>query len=246
MSRHDKTVERWHSPRVGEPVTLARWGWWGTPVLVFPTAGGDAEEIERFLMLDALRSLLDAGRIKVYSVDSIAGRAWMERRGTPEERAALQNRFDAMIAEEVVPAIRHDCRSDSIELVTAGASIGAYNALAAASRHPDLFRCAICMSGTYDLSPWMGGRHTADLHFASPLHFVPHLGEGPMLDRLRSRMFILPTGLGRYEDPRESWRVAEALGARGIPNRVDEWGPEWDHDWVTWRAMLPGYLAAVC
>ena len=28
----------------------------------------------------------------------------------------------------------------------------------------------------------------------------------------------------------------------GIPNRVDNWGPDWDHDWPTWRAMLPQYL----
>jgi len=24
---------------------------------------------------------------------------------------------------------------------------------------------------------------------------------------------------------------------------VDNWGPEWAHDWPTWRAMLPQYLA---
>ena len=37
-------------------------------------------------------------------------------------------------------------------------------------------------------------------------------------------------------------RIADALGKRGIPNRVDEWGGEWDHDWPTWRKMLPQYL----
>jgi S-formylglutathione hydrolase FrmB len=36
--------------------------------------------------------------------------------------------------------------------------------------------------------------------------------------------------------------MAAALGARGIPNRVDNWGPEWDHEWTTWRVMLPQYL----
>ena len=30
---------------------------------------------------------------------------------------------------------------------------------------------------------------------------------------------------------------------RGVPNRVDPWGEEYDHDWPTWRAMLPHYLA---
>lgn len=245
MSRDDKSVERWISPRLGEPVTLARWGWWGTPVLLYPTAGGDAEEIERFLMIDVLGPLLDAGRIKVYSVDSLAGRTWMKRTGSPEYRAAYQNRFDAMIRHEVVPAIRHDCRSESIEIVTAGASIGAYNALASACRHPDVFRAAVCMSGTFDLAPWMEGVHTPDLHEVSPLHFVPHLDEGAHLAQLRERFIVLPTGLGRYEAPAESWRVADALGARGIPNRVDEWGHDWHHDWMTWRAMLPRYLDAL-
>ncbi|CAN5576088.1 hypothetical protein BH11MYX1_BH11MYX1_21840 [soil metagenome] len=41
-ARHDKAVERWHSDRVQRPVTLARWGTVGRPVLFFPTAGGDA------------------------------------------------------------------------------------------------------------------------------------------------------------------------------------------------------------
>jgi esterase/lipase superfamily enzyme len=36
--------------------------------------------------------------------------------------------------------------------------------------------------------------------------------------------------------------MADVLGSRAIPNRVDAWGPEWDHDWPTWRAMLPRYL----
>ena len=35
------------------------------------------------------------------------------------------------------------------------------------------------------------------------------------------------------------------MGARGIPNRVDAWGPQYDHDWPTWRVMLPHYLEEV-
>lgn len=37
--------------------------------------------------------------------------------------------------------------------------------------------------------------------------------------------------------------MASVLGAQGIPNRVDNWGPEREHDWPAWRAMLPQYLA---
>jgi len=44
----------WHSERLGCEATLARWGHYGQPVLVFPTAGGDAEEIERWQVIRAL------------------------------------------------------------------------------------------------------------------------------------------------------------------------------------------------
>jgi esterase/lipase superfamily enzyme len=27
-----------------------------------------------------------------------------------------------------------------------------------------------------------------------------------------------------------------------VPNRVDNWGPQWAHDWPTWHHMLPQYL----
>ena len=39
--------ERWFSDRLQEDITVVRWGLFGPPVLVFPSAGGDAEEIER-------------------------------------------------------------------------------------------------------------------------------------------------------------------------------------------------------
>jgi esterase/lipase superfamily enzyme len=35
------------------------------------------------------------------------------------------------------------------------------------------------------------------------------------------------------------------LGSRGVPNRVDLWGPHVNHDWPTWRDMLPKYLDAL-
>ncbi len=160
-----KDLFRWHSARVEQEIQLVRWGHFGTPVLLFPTAGGDAEEVERFHLIGAMMPLIESGRIKVYSTDSIAGKAWISRQHSAEFCAHLQNRFDAMIYSEIVPAIRQDCSSPGIEIIATGASIG------------------------------------------------------------------------------ESWRMASVLGARSIPNRVDVWGPEWHHDWITWRAMLPKYLA---
>ena len=238
----NKDVTRWYSQRLEQDVQLVRWGHFGTPVLLFPTAGGDAEEVERFHLIGVLGPLIDEGRIKVYSTDSIAGRTWVSGDHSAEFCSLVQNRFDQFIYEEVTPAIRSDCASEDVEIIATGASIGAFNAVATVCRHPDAYRMAIGMSGTYDLSKYLEGRMYPDFYFSSPLHYLPDL-EGPQLEQLRTRFILLPTGEGNYEDIGESWRLARVLGAKGIPNRVDSWGAEWHHDWETWREMLPKYLA---
>ncbi|EWT01341.1 hypothetical protein N865_08430 [Intrasporangium oryzae NRRL B-24470] len=235
-----KVTDRWHSDRLGQELTVARWGTYGKPVLLFPTAGGDAEEAERRRMIDCVQPLIDAGRAKVYSCDSIAGRAMAEQVGTPEHRLALFNAFHDAVASEVIPAIHSDC-GGPLRVVTAGASIGAFNALAMVCRYPHLVDAAVCMSGTYAIEKFIGGRFTEDLYYSSPLHFLPGL-EGPALDELRRRMVILASGSGRWEDVGESWAVGNLLGSKGIPNRVDDWGTAYDHDWPTWWEMLPLYL----
>jgi len=238
-----KVSSRWTSSRLHSEILCVRYGHAGVPVLLFPTAGGDAEECERFLMIRVLTPLIEAGRIKVFSCDSVAGRTWISSEHSSAYKARMQNVFNDFLTEELLPAIRSDCGGD-VEVISAGASIGAYNALVALCRNPQHFRTAICMSGTYDLSRWMKGDHTTDLHVVSPLHFVPFLDEDSrQLALLRQRLVLLPTGEGRWEAPDESWKIANVLGARGIPNRVDLWGEHYDHDWVTWRDMLPKYLA---
>jgi len=102
---------RWYSERVRCEVTLNRWGHAGQPVLVFPTAAGDAGEIDRFLMIRVLEPLLAAGRVKIYSCDSVAGQAWFGKEGSPEHRMWMTHQFHQYIKNEVVPAIRMDCKS---------------------------------------------------------------------------------------------------------------------------------------
>jgi len=238
-----KETVTWMSERLEREITLVRWGEVGTPVLVFPTAGGDAEEIERFHLVTAVGAYLADGKAKLYSVDSLAGRAWFTEDNSSGPATNIQNRFDSTIYNEVLPAIRKDCGDDEIEIVTAGASLGAYNALAFLCRHPDVCKAAICMSGTYGLERFIDGPVTDDYYHVSPLHFVPDLDEdGDHLKQLRERFVLLTHGEGEAEDPNESWRVANVLGKRGIPNRVDSWGEDWRHDWVTWREMLPKYM----
>jgi esterase/lipase superfamily enzyme len=240
-----KATERWFSDRLQQDITMARWGHFGTPVLVFPTAGGDAEEIERNHLVGACWELVESGRVKLYSCDSVAGRALAAGVGSPGYRMALLNQFHEAVRNEIVPAIHADLGGKRPRIVTAGASIGAFNALAVLCRYPDIFDAAIAMSGTYQLKRFTEGQFSEDLYFASPLDFLPGL-EGPQLEALRQRRVILASGEGQWEDIGESWNVADALGRKGVPNRVDSWGTDWKHDWPTWRRMLPQYLEEVC
>jgi esterase/lipase superfamily enzyme len=241
MSDDMKTRERWYSGRVQEEVTVVRWGTYGRPVLVFPSAGGDAEEIERFGLVGACGPLLAEGRVKLYSVDSVAGRAMVAKTSPPGHRMWLLNQFHDCVRREVVPAIHADLGGQALGVVAAGASIGAFNALAVLCRYPDVFSAAVGMSGTYRIERFYDGAWSEDLYFSAPLQFLPGL-DGPQLHALRQRRAVLASGEGDWEDIGESWRMAEALGGKGIPNRVDNWGPQWAHDWPTWHRMLPQYL----
>ncbi len=242
MTTDAKLSIQYRSKHANQDVLCARWGHFGTPVLMFPTAGGDGEECDRFKMIYALRPLIEAGRVKVYSCDSIGGRALSTQGRTTASFSAAQERFDRFLYHEMVPWIRQDCGSPEIEIITAGASIGAFNAVAALCRHPDVFKAAVGMSGTYDLTKWLDPPYPMDFYLSSPMHFLPRLGESRQLELLRKRTVLLPTGNGPWEEPAQSWRMAGVLGSKGIPNRVDAWGEEYDHNWPTWREMLPKYL----
>lgn len=242
MTEIQKRSEKIPSQSLAREVLVCRWGSFGQPVLVFPTAGGDAEEIERMKMIHVLRPLVEAGRVKVYSVDSVGGQAMTQKGRTTASFARAQNLFDQFLAERVAPWIHADCGGRPAPVWVAGASIGAYNAVAAVCRHPDLFTKAIAMSGTFDLTKWLEPPYSTDYYFTSPMHFVPNLPDGPVLAALRQAWILMPTGSGPWEEPQQSWRMAHVLGAKSVPNRVDDWGPEYDHAWPTWRAMLPKYL----
>jgi esterase/lipase superfamily enzyme len=236
-----KTRERWFSDRLQEQITVVRWGTFGKPVLVFPSAGGDAEEIERFGLVDACGELLAEGRVKLYSVDSVAGQAMIAKAASPEHRMWLLNQFHECIRREVVPAIHADLGGQAIDVITSGASIGAFNAVAVLCRYPDVFSAAVGMSGTYRIERFYDQAWSQDLYFSAPLQFLSGL-DGPQLDLLRRRHVVLAAGEGAWEDIGESWSMASALSAKEIPNRVDNWGPQWGHDWPTWHRMLPQYL----
>ena len=235
----ERVIKRWDSPAAGQEMGVARYGWWGRPVLFFPTGGGDFLDCERFLMVRALSPLIEAGRIKLYAVDSLSRRSWIDPDASPPAKVALQERYDRYLVEELMPWVRHDCEGYDGPAAVTGASIGAFLAYSAAARHPGLFDRMIGMSGTYRMERRMDGHWEPTWYFHDPCQFLPNLGDSDQRQRLRRDSFFF-FGLGRrFENPAYTAAAAAAVSAVGAPHRVERWGGDSGHDWPTWRTMLP-------
>jgi esterase/lipase superfamily enzyme len=231
----------WHSPSLDREMGLGCWGHFGTPVLLFSTAAADYLDYERFKMMVVLRPLIEAGRIKVYSCDSISGDGWLNKDAHPAHKTWLQGQFDRYLIEELLPFIADDC-GGSRDIIAAGSSLGAYNAVTAAAKHPGWFQAVVAMSGTYYFERWVGEHRDTNFYFNQPIHFVPNMKDGPLLEALRQVRFVIATGTGKWEAPDESRKLAGVLRSKGVPVDLELWGRDADHDWPTWRTMLPMFL----
>ena len=216
------------------------------PVLAFPAERGDAGEFERHGMVGAVGGLIEAGRVKLYCVDSFDRETWSNRDIPLEERARRHGIYESWILGEVVPFVRHDCGGAS-EMITCGVSLGAFHATNFALKRADVFPLAICLSGNYDPAVWDGwGERGEAAYFNNPMDYVSHLG-GDHLDWLRDRVsMLLVCGQGQWEDTTgaldSTRRFASLLGGKGIRCELDLWGHDVAHDWPSWRAQLAHHL----
>jgi esterase/lipase superfamily enzyme len=221
------------------------YGHYGRPLLAFPSEQGPAWQYEERGMIEAIGELLDAGRVKVYCVDSWDAGTWHDRGLPLEERARRHDVYERWLLERVVPFI-HDDLGGPQEIVLTGASFGAYHAANLALRRADLFPLAICQSGVYDVSVVGWGERGEATYFHNPMDYVRHL-HGDHLEWLRGRVSLLLTvGQGQWEDTTgaldSTRRFAGLLGEKGIRHELDVWGSEWPHDWESWRSQLAHHL----
>ena len=130
---------------------IATYGHYGFALLLIPTAAADYLEYERFQMLDALAPFINAGKLKVFSIDSINKESWMNTQMLPEHKAIRQNQFNQYVFNEVIPYIRNNT-SQGTFIYTCGASFGALHAMNLFMKRPDIINGVISMSGVYDLT----------------------------------------------------------------------------------------------
>ncbi|HLX09710.1 MAG TPA: alpha/beta hydrolase-fold protein, partial [Thermoanaerobaculia bacterium] len=186
-----RTVEGWHSLILGQPMPIVAYGHWGHPLLLFPTAAADFLENERFFLIQSIEPAIRAGRVRVFSINSINSQAWMDRGLPVAEQARRQALYARYVEEEVVPYIRHACQTPDIRIAASGASFGAFHAANTVFRCPDLFDGLIAMSGFFDLeSDYLHGYSDDNVYFNNPAWYLRQL-EGNQLHLLRTACKLL-------------------------------------------------------
>lgn len=238
-------------PGLDRPGTVVRYGRHGRPVLVFPSEQGRAWDYEDNGMVDALRPMLEEGRVKLYCVDAFDHLSWSDNGSPLEQRARRHHDYERWLLERVVPLIRSDSPgydADGRGIVATGCSLGAFHALSMALRHGDVVDRALCLSGSYDPSAWHAWGERGDAAYVTnPTDYVRNL-DGDHLEWLRSRLrVVLVVGQGPWEvHPTGSLpstrTMANLLQEKAIWCELDEWGHDVAHDWPWWRKQVAHHL----
>lgn len=230
---------------MGRRMHLWRYGTFGYPVLVLPSAAGMAHEWEAHGMVDVLADLIHAGRVKLFCSESNVAEAWTRKETDPAWRIGRHRAFEAYVTEELVPWIRADCRSDTIPLAVTGVSLGAFYAANFALKVPNVFRYALCMSGQYDIRRHTNGYDSHDVYFNNPVAYVSNLN-GAVLERIQRHTHLtLVCGQGKWEEGNieDTANMANLLASKNIPHWKDMWGKDVAHEWVWWRRQAHMHLA---
>ena len=233
--------QRLPSTHLGHPVHLWTFGHRGTPVVVFPSAAGMAHEWQASGAVEALRPLIDRGRITLYCPESNVSEAWTGPE-QPSWRLGRHRAYERFIAEELIPHAQAEVGSTG-RVFAAGCSFGGFYAANLALKNPDRVSGALCLSGRYRTEAFLDGFYDDRVYFADPLHYVPNL-HGEALRQVRQTHLTLVVGRGPYEGRciQETRDLANVLRERGIPHHEDLWGPDVAHHWDWWRRQLVFHL----
>jgi esterase/lipase superfamily enzyme len=235
---------RWFSHRLGRDMGIVVFGHWGPPLVTFPTSGGNEWEMRDQGIVGTLAEFIDAGRIKIFSVNHNAGDSFYNRGAHPHHRSWMQRMYDEYVREEVVPFVHNHCRA-ALPISTMGASLGAYYAANALFKHPDVIKRCFALSGVFDMKGFMDGRYDDNFYFNNPVDYLSNLADPWYYEQLASCDIRLVTGHGPWENSGPARQLSSILWSKGIRHSLDDWGPKGGHDWPYWRHEMWEYVSKI-
>jgi esterase/lipase superfamily enzyme len=209
-----RLIDFWYSPNLGKNMEIAIYGHYGFPLLMFPSAGADYLEYERFYMIDSVKPFIEEGKVKVFSINSINSESWLNHQLPSRQKAIRHQQYNRYITDEVIPYIKNAMGGEG-RPITCGVSLGAFHAANSLFRRPDLFDGCLGLSGIYDLKQYTNGYYDEDVYFNSPIDYLPNLAEGEHMNMLRGKQHIhFLSGEGRTRLHRQAGTSRMCSGQR--------------------------------
>lgn len=236
-----------YSRALQKEMALKAYGHGGKPFLVFPSSGGRFFEYEDFGMVGALEESIRAGKIRLFTVDSVDHESWLNFGISPRSRADRHDAYERYILDEVLPFIHQTCGKIRKAAVT-GCSMGAYHAANFFFRHPDRFDTVVALSGLYGPKYLLGDYMDDHLYFYFPLLYLPNLEDPAYLEAYRASRLVFCAGQGpwercdRYDCIGDTLALKQVLDRKGVPAWADLWGYDVSHDWPWWRRQISYFV----
>jgi len=228
-------LKNWHSPNLDIAIKTLVFGHSGYPIILFPTSMGSYFENKDFKLIDSVQTFIDSGKIKIYCPDGIDKLSWYNKSIPPADRIKNHIHYDQFLLEELVPLAKAETGHGKV--ITAGCSFGGYHAANFAFRHPWVVSHLFSMSGAFDIKDQLDGFYNNDAYFNNPVDFLPN----NMNPELWNMKIVLGT-TDRDLCKGDNERLSAVLHQKGINHWLDI-RQNADHDWPTWRQMLPEYVA---
>ena len=220
----------------------------GIPVLFIPCQAGRFFDFEAFRMIDTWSKWIEAGRVTVYSMDTIDTETYANKGGDCRWRIQRHEQWIRYITDELVPTIRHlsgERNWRDIPIMLFGSSMGAMHAGNLFFRRPDLFGSILALSGLYESEDSFGSYCDDLVYDNSPNLFLANMpADHPYISMYNQRKMVFCVGQGAWEDVLKvsTGRLKQVLDSKGIHAQVDFWGHDVHHDWDWWFRQADHYV----
>ncbi len=225
---------KFYSHIMSRDIDLLVSGHWGYPILMFPTSMGNFLQNKDFGLPDTVGDLVDAGKIKLYNIDSIDFQSFYAKDLPAHTKIYNYNLYTQFLKDELVPAIQRECGVHRIGV--AGCSFGGYHCSNFAFKNPDLVAHLFSMSGAFSIKSFMKGHYDDNVYFNEPMDFMNHA------ESWKFNHMNIVLGTSDWDICREdNLNMSRLLANKGINHWYDE--KRWaSHDWPLWKTMFSEYV----
>ncbi len=225
-----------YSHILGRDIMVEVTGYWGFPVIMFPTTFGSYVQNSDFGLTASVAHLVNSGVVKLYNIQTIDSDTFYAKNLTDCQKIFNYHQYMRFYREEFLPYVQAD--SNNHRVAVAGCSFGGYHAANVAFRFPDVTAYLISMSGAFSIRNFVDQCPDDRVYFNCPIEFMRNE------ESWRYHHMGIILGTSDWDICKDkNQQMSGILNAKGIDHWYDE--KKWaKHDWPLWCMVFPEYLNA--